>query len=74
MALLAHKKKLQVKLKQQEEMSEGLTVPDIEQLKLQNLKTRNQLDELNLEYLDLKLLAANTFQALNSNKVILSQP
>ncbi|KAK9952189.1 hypothetical protein ABG768_018042 [Culter alburnus] len=67
-ALLEHKKKLQVKLQQQEEMCEGLTVLDLEQLKLENLKTRKRLDELNLEHSDLKLLAANTFQALNSNK------
>lgn len=67
-ALVAHKKKLQVQLKQQEEMGEGLTALDFEQLKFENIKSRKRLDEQNLEHLDLKLLAGNALQTLNSNK------
>ncbi|CAM4734328.1 unnamed protein product [Leuciscus chuanchicus] len=67
-ALVAHKKKVQVQLKQQKEMGEGLTAVDFELLKAENVKTRKRLDEQNLEHLDLKLLAGNALQALNSNK------
>jgi len=70
-ALVAHKKKLQVQLKQQEEMGEGLTSLDLELLKFENSKSRKQLDKQNLEHSDLKMVAGNTLQALNSNKVIL---
>ncbi|XP_067292030.1 cilia- and flagella-associated protein 263 isoform X2 [Pseudorasbora parva] len=67
-ALLAYKKKLKVKLKQQEEMGEGLTALDFEQLKLENIKIRKQLDEQNREHSDLKLLAGNSLQVLSCNK------
>lgn len=70
-ALVSQRKKLQVQLKQQKEIGEGLTALDFEQLKLENIKTRKRLDEQNLEHLDLRLLAGNALQALNSNKVIL---
>ncbi|XDV53120.1 hypothetical protein PO909_021703 [Leuciscus waleckii] len=50
------------------EMGEGLTAVDFELLKAENVKTRKRLDEQNLEHLDLKLLAGNALQALNSNK------
>ncbi|XP_077066606.1 cilia- and flagella-associated protein 263 isoform X1 [Siphateles boraxobius] len=67
-ALVAHKKKLQVQLKQQEEKSEGLMALDFKQLMFENIKSCKQLDEQKLEHLDLKLLAGNALQALNCNK------
>lgn len=68
-ALLAYKKKLQIQLKQQEEMGEGLTALDFEQLKFGNMKCRKRLDEQNLRHVELKLLAGKTLHILNSNKV-----
>ncbi|KAL0155722.1 hypothetical protein M9458_049985, partial [Cirrhinus mrigala] len=66
--LLAYKKKLQIQLKQQEEMGEGLTALDFEQLKFQNMKCRKRLDEQNLKHMELKLLAGKTLHVLNSEK------
>uniref|UniRef100_A0A8C2K684 Cilia- and flagella-associated protein 263 n=1 Tax=Cyprinus carpio TaxID=7962 RepID=A0A8C2K684_CYPCA len=67
-ALLAYKKKLQIQLKQQEEMGEGLTALDFEQLKFGNMKCRKLLDEQNLRRVELKLLTGKTLHVLNSNK------
>ncbi|XP_059402574.1 coiled-coil domain-containing protein 113-like [Carassius carassius] len=67
-ALLSYKKKLQIQLKQQEEMGEGLTAMDFEQLKFVNMKCRKQLDEQNLKHMELKLLAGKTLHLLNSEK------
>lgn len=67
--LLAYKKKLQIQLKQQEEMGEGLTALDFEQLKFQNMKCRKRQDEQNLKHMELKLLAGKTLHVLNSEKV-----
>ncbi|XP_073687469.1 cilia- and flagella-associated protein 263 [Garra rufa] len=66
--LLAYKKKLQIQLKQQEEMGEGLTALDFEQLKFGNMKCRKRLDEQNLKHMELKLLAGKTLHVLNSEK------
>ncbi|RXN21930.1 coiled-coil domain-containing protein 113-like [Labeo rohita] len=66
--LLAYKKKLQIQLKQQEEMGEGLTALDFEQLKFQNMKCRKRQDEQNLKHMELKLLAGKTLHVLNSEK------
>uniref|UniRef100_A0A9J8CK36 Cilia- and flagella-associated protein 263 n=1 Tax=Cyprinus carpio carpio TaxID=630221 RepID=A0A9J8CK36_CYPCA len=66
--LLAYKKKLQIQLKQQEEMGEGLTALDFEQLKFGNMKCRKLLDEQNLRRVELKLLTGKTLHVLNSNK------
>ncbi|XP_051545375.1 coiled-coil domain-containing protein 113-like [Myxocyprinus asiaticus] len=67
-ALLALKRKLQLQLKQQEEMAEGLTALDFEHLKIENIKSRKRMDEQNHEHLKLKLLAGKTLQTLNSKK------
>ncbi|XP_043084456.1 coiled-coil domain-containing protein 113 [Puntigrus tetrazona] len=67
-ALLTYKKKIKIQLKQQEEMGEGLTALDFEQLKFGNMKCRKRLDEQNLRHVELKLLAGKTLQVLNSNK------
>ncbi|XP_051975988.1 coiled-coil domain-containing protein 113 [Xyrauchen texanus] len=67
-ALLALKRKLQLQLKQQEEMAEGLTALDFEHLKIENIKSRKRMDEQNHEHLNLKLLAGKTLQTLNSKK------
>ncbi|XP_026118578.1 coiled-coil domain-containing protein 113-like [Carassius auratus] len=67
-ALLSYKKKLQIQLKQQEEMGEGLTAMDFEQLKFGNMKCRKQLDEQNLKHMELKLFAGKTLHVLNSEK------
>uniref|UniRef100_A0A8C0YER3 Cilia- and flagella-associated protein 263 n=1 Tax=Cyprinus carpio carpio TaxID=630221 RepID=A0A8C0YER3_CYPCA len=67
-ALLAYKKKLKIQLIQQEEMGEGLTALDFEQLKFGNLKCRKRLDEQNLKHMELKLLAGKTLHVLNSEK------
>ncbi|TRY98075.1 hypothetical protein DNTS_023527 [Danionella cerebrum] len=67
-ALHSYKKKLQIQLKQQEEMAEGLTELDFEQLKFENIHFRKRMDEQNLNHLNLKLLAGKTLQILNYNK------
>lgn len=50
-------------------MGKGLTALDFEQLKIENIRSRKQLDEQNHKHVELKLLASKTLQALNSNKV-----
>nr|XP_055048422.1 coiled-coil domain-containing protein 113 [Misgurnus anguillicaudatus] len=67
-ALLAHKRKLQIQIKQQEKMVQGLTALDFEKLKIDNIKSQTQLDNQNHKHLELKLLAVNTLKALNSTK------
>ncbi|KAA0724528.1 Coiled-coil domain-containing protein 113 [Triplophysa tibetana] len=67
-ALLAHKRKLHLQLKIQEKMGKGLTALDFELLKIENIRSRKQLDEQNHKNMDLKLLAVKTLQAMNSIK------
>lgn len=50
-------------------MGKGLTALDFEQLKIENIRSRKQLNEQNHKHLELKLLAGKTLQAMNSNKV-----
>lgn len=68
-ALLAHKRKLHLQLKIQEKMGKGLTALDFELLKIENIRSRKQLDEQNHKHMDLKLLAGKTLQTMNSIKV-----
>ncbi|EDV25978.1 Coiled-coil domain-containing protein 113 [Trichoplax sp. H2] len=65
-ALRAQKRKLNLQLKQKEEMGEVLHEVDFNQLKIENNQYLEKIDERNQELLRLKLMAANTLQILNS--------
>jgi len=66
--LKVQKKKLQLQLKQKEEMGEVLHEVDFNQLKIENQQYLEKIDEKNQELLRLKLMAGNTLQVLNSYK------
>ncbi|CAI9616568.1 unnamed protein product [Staurois parvus] len=68
-ALKIQKKKLQMQLKQKEEMGEVLNEVDFQQLKIENAQFLERIDERNQDLLQLKLTAGETLQVLNSYKV-----
>ena len=68
-ALHVQKRKLQLQLRQKEEMGEALHEVDFQQLKIENSQYLERIDERNQDLLRLKLLAGNTLQVLNSYKV-----
>ncbi|MGH0115781.1 UNVERIFIED_CONTAM: hypothetical protein FKN15_046966 [Acipenser sinensis] len=67
-ALKVQKRKLQMQLKQKEEMGEALHEVDFQQLKIENSQYLEKIDERNQDLLRLKLLAGNTLQVLNTYK------
>ncbi|XP_018431136.1 PREDICTED: coiled-coil domain-containing protein 113 [Nanorana parkeri] len=67
-ALKIQKKKLQMQLKQKEDMGEILTEVDFQQLKIENAQFLERIDERNQDLLHLKLNAGHTLQILNSYK------
>ncbi|KAI3387022.1 hypothetical protein SNEBB_000291 [Seison nebaliae] len=67
-SLRLQKKKLQVQLKQKEEMGEVLHEVDFNQLKIENKQYMDKIEQKNEELLKLKLLVGNTMQMLNSRK------
>ncbi|XP_032640997.1 cilia- and flagella-associated protein 263 [Chelonoidis abingdonii] len=67
-SLKVQKKKLQLQLKQKEEMGEALHEVDFQQLKIENAQFLEKIDERNQDLLQLKLTAGNTLQILNSYK------
>ncbi|KAM9121967.1 cilia- and flagella-associated protein 263 [Pangshura tecta] len=67
-SLKVQKKKLQLQLKQKEEMGEALHEVDFQQLKIENAQFLEKIDERNRDLLQLKLTAGNTLQILNSYK------
>lgn len=66
--LKVQKKKLQLQLKQKEEMGEVLHEVDFNQLKIENSQYLEKIDERNQDLLHLKLMATNALQVLNSYK------
>ncbi|XP_063801914.1 coiled-coil domain-containing protein 113 isoform X3 [Pseudophryne corroboree] len=68
-SLKIQKKKLQMQLKQKEEMGEVLNEVDFQQLKIENAQFLERIDERNQDLLQLKLTTADTLQVLNSYKV-----
>ncbi|XP_040185213.1 coiled-coil domain-containing protein 113 [Rana temporaria] len=67
-ALKIQKKKLQMQLKQKEEMGEVLNEVDFQQLKIENAQFLERIDKRNQNLLQLKLNAGETLQVLNSYK------
>uniref|UniRef100_A0A8C8RVQ9 Cilia- and flagella-associated protein 263 n=1 Tax=Pelusios castaneus TaxID=367368 RepID=A0A8C8RVQ9_9SAUR len=67
-SLKVQKKKLQLQLKQKEEMGEALHEVDFQQLKIENAQFLEKIDERNQDLLQLKLTAGNTLQILNAYK------
>ncbi|MGH0121798.1 UNVERIFIED_CONTAM: hypothetical protein FKN15_068784 [Acipenser sinensis] len=67
-ALKVQKRKLQMQLKQKEEMGEALHEVDFQQLKIENSQYLEKIDERNQDLLGLKLLAGNTLQVLSAYK------
>ncbi|XP_062501446.1 coiled-coil domain-containing protein 113-like [Corticium candelabrum] len=66
--LKVQKKKLQMQLKQKEEMGEVLHEVDFNQLQIENKQYQEKIEERNQELLKLKLKAGNTQQVLNLYK------
>jgi len=66
--LKVQKKKLQLQLKQKEEMGEVLHEVDFNQLKIENSQYLEKIDEKNQELLGLKSKATNVLQVLNTYK------
>ncbi|XP_046843350.1 coiled-coil domain-containing protein 113-like isoform X2 [Xenia sp. Carnegie-2017] len=62
------KKKLQMQLKQKEEMGEVLHEVDFNQLKIENQQYLEKIDDRNKDLLRLKLMAGNVLQVLNTYK------
>uniref|UniRef100_A0A8C5QEV3 Cilia- and flagella-associated protein 263 n=1 Tax=Leptobrachium leishanense TaxID=445787 RepID=A0A8C5QEV3_9ANUR len=67
-SLKVQKKKLQLQLKQKEEMGEILNEVDFQQLKIENAQFLERIDEKNQDLLQLKLTTGDTVQILNSYK------
>eukprot|EP00698_Gefionella_okellyi_P019240 TRINITY_DN5874_c0_g1_i1.p1 TRINITY_DN5874_c0_g1~~TRINITY_DN5874_c0_g1_i1.p1 ORF type:complete len:365 (-),score=76.85 TRINITY_DN5874_c0_g1_i1:53-1147(-) len=61
-------KKMQQQLKEKEELGEGLSQIDFDQLKIENKQYYDKIHERNQELLRLKLTAGNTIQMLNTFK------
>jgi len=66
--LKVQKKKLHLQLKQKEEMGEVLHEVDFNQLKIENSQYLEKIDERNQNLLQLKLMAGNVLQVLNTYK------
>lgn len=66
--LNVQKKKLQLQLKQKEEMGEVLHEVDFNQLKIENSQYLEKIDERNQDLLHLKLMTTNALQVLNTYK------
>jgi len=66
--LKVQKKKLQLQLKQKEEMGEVLHEVDFNQLKIENSQYLEKIDERNQDLLRLKLMSTNVLQVLNTYK------
>ncbi|XP_028410048.1 coiled-coil domain-containing protein 113-like [Dendronephthya gigantea] len=62
------KKKLQMQLKQKEEMGEVLHEVDFNQLKIENQQYLEKIDDRNKDLLRLKLMTGNVLQVLNTYK------
>ncbi|XP_075045526.1 cilia- and flagella-associated protein 263 isoform X1 [Mixophyes fleayi] len=67
-SLKIQKKKLQLQLKQKEEMGEVLNEVDFQQLKIENAQFLERIDERNQDLLQLKLTTGDTLQVLNVYK------
>ncbi|XP_073163456.1 cilia- and flagella-associated protein 263 isoform X3 [Lepidochelys kempii] len=67
-SLKVQKKKLQLQLKQKEEMGEALHEVDFQQLKIENAQFLEKIDERNRDLLQIKLTVGNTLQIFNSYK------
>ncbi|XP_034281496.1 coiled-coil domain-containing protein 113 isoform X3 [Pantherophis guttatus] len=67
-SLKVQKKKMQMQLKQKEELGEALHEVDFQQLKIENAQFLEKIDERNQELLQLKLTVGNTLQILNFYK------
>ncbi|KAJ8343873.1 hypothetical protein SKAU_G00312020 [Synaphobranchus kaupii] len=72
-ALRVQKRKLELQLKQKEEVGEARHHVDFQQLKIKNTQYLQQIDILNQDLLRLKLLAGSTQQILHSHKNKLQQ-
>ncbi|XP_035251242.1 coiled-coil domain-containing protein 113 [Anguilla anguilla] len=72
-ALRVQKRKLELQLKQKEEVGEARHHVDFQQLKIKNTQYLQQIDVLNQDLLRLKLLAGSTQQILHSHKNKLQQ-
>uniref|UniRef100_A0A803SLN7 Reverse transcriptase domain-containing protein n=1 Tax=Anolis carolinensis TaxID=28377 RepID=A0A803SLN7_ANOCA len=68
-ALKVQKKKMQLQLKQKEELGEALHEVDFQQLKIENAQFLEKIDERNQELLQLKMMVASTLQVLNFHRV-----
>ncbi|XP_061449664.1 coiled-coil domain-containing protein 113 isoform X1 [Rhineura floridana] len=67
-SLKVQKKKMQLQLKQKEELGEALHEVDFQQLKIENAQFLEKIDERNQDLLQLKLTVGNTLQVLNFYK------
>uniref|UniRef100_A0ABM5EU21 Cilia- and flagella-associated protein 263 n=2 Tax=Pogona vitticeps TaxID=103695 RepID=A0ABM5EU21_9SAUR len=67
-SLKVQRKKLQLQLKQKEELGEALHEVDFQQLKIENAQFVEKIDERNQELLQLKLTVGSTLQVLNFYK------
>ncbi|XP_058011663.1 coiled-coil domain-containing protein 113 isoform X4 [Ahaetulla prasina] len=67
-SLKVQKKKMQMQLKQKEELGEALHEVDFQQLKIENAQFLEKIDERNQDLLQLKLTVGNTLQILNFYK------
>lgn len=67
-SLKVQKKKLQMQLRQKDEIGEVLHEVDFQQLKIENSQFLERIDERNQDLLHLKLTAGNTLQILTSYK------
>ena len=65
------KKKLEMQIKQKEEMGEVLHEVDFNQLKIENQQYLEKIDEKNQELLRLKLMAGNTLQVRMTSRTTL---
>ncbi|XP_066493212.1 cilia- and flagella-associated protein 263 isoform X1 [Tiliqua scincoides] len=67
-SLKVQKKKMQMQLKQKEELGEALHEVDFQQLKIENAQFLEKIDERNQELLQLKLTVGSALQILNFYK------
>ncbi|KAH0619436.1 hypothetical protein JD844_000050 [Phrynosoma platyrhinos] len=67
-SLKVQKKKMQMQLKQKEELGEALHEVDFQQLKIENAQFLEKIDERNQELLQLKMMVGSTLQVLNFYK------
>ncbi|KAL4623506.1 coiled-coil domain-containing protein 113 isoform X1 [Arapaima gigas] len=67
-ALKVQKRKLQMQLKEKEELDEALHEVDFQQLKIENSQYLERIDECNQDLLGCKLTAGKALELLNSHK------